>query len=74
MMAMGERGIETRPVFYPMHQMPAFYEKDGQYPVADRESALGISLPTHAELEEADIQFIVDSLRACISKVPECEY
>ena len=28
-------GIETRPVFYPMHVMPVYREADGSYPVAE---------------------------------------
>jgi perosamine synthetase len=55
-------GIETRPVFYPMHQLPPYRDPTGHFPVADRLSAGGINLPTHARLSEGDIDRIVTTL------------
>ena len=48
-------GIETRPVFYPMHTLPP-YQEDRSYPVADLWSQRGLNLPTHLELSRSDIQ------------------
>ena len=45
-------GIETRPVFYPMHVLPPYLEAGAQYPVAEKISAWGINLPTHSSLTE----------------------
>jgi perosamine synthetase len=59
---MSAKGIETRPVFYPMHQLPPYKDDAGHYPVADRLSASGINLPTHAGLTEDDIDRIVAAL------------
>lgn len=56
-------GIETRPVFYPMHAMPPYFEADAHYPVADRLAANGISLPTHALLTEEDVAYIAGEMR-----------
>lgn len=54
--------IETRPVFYPLHLMPPYYETQGTYPVAERLGARGINLPTHSGLTEDDIDRVVESL------------
>lgn len=62
MQKLGQRGIETRPVFYPMHQMPPYHEPHGHYPVADRLAARGINLPTHALLTEDDVARIARAL------------
>ena len=51
-------GIETRPVFYPMHVMPVYREPDGSYPVAESIAQNGINLPTHGLLLEDDIAYI----------------
>ena len=52
-----KEGIESRPVFYPLHIQPAYREYEGgECPVSDRISSRGISLPTsnHMVLEEAE--------------------
>ena len=56
-------GIDTRPVFYPMHVMEPFYEGPGRYPVAERLSERGLSLPTHIRLCEEDVAYIAAHLR-----------
>ena len=59
-------GIETRPVFYPMHVLPPYFEPDAHYPVADRLSARGLSLPTHIGLTESDVAYVAGHLtRLC---------
>ncbi|WP_029138211.1 DegT/DnrJ/EryC1/StrS family aminotransferase [Nakamurella lactea] len=58
--AMAADRIETRPVFYPMHQMPPYSEPEANYPVADRLAATGISLPTHTQLRDTDIERICE--------------
>jgi perosamine synthetase len=64
-----DAGIETRPVFYPMHVMPPYREADGKYPVAEDLARRGICLPTHALLDECDIVRIVRALeKACSSR------
>lgn len=73
---LADDGIETRPVFYPMHQMPPYFEPDGHYPIADSLARRGLSLPTHVQLTEADIERICERLiahvRAVISDGPAC--
>ncbi|MBY4828856.1 DegT/DnrJ/EryC1/StrS family aminotransferase [Burkholderia dolosa] len=61
MRGLDEMGIETRPVFYPMHVLPPYME-ESTYPIADLWSPRGINLPTHQDLTRADVQRIADSL------------
>ena len=61
MRALDEAGIETRPVFYPMHVLPP-YKEDTAYPVADEWAQRGINLPTHQGLTQEDVQRIAKSL------------
>lgn len=60
-------GIETRPVFYPMHVLPP-YQENSSYPVADLWSQRGINLPTHQGLTQGDVKRIARSLREVLSK------
>jgi perosamine synthetase len=64
--AMAERGVETRPVFYPMHVMPVYHESPGRYPQAEWYGARGISLPTHALLSADDVRYVVERLAESI--------
>jgi perosamine synthetase len=63
MAAMAEAGIETRPVFYPIHGMPPYAPSgQGPFPVADSLSARGVSLPTYGALTDADLDRVVEAL------------
>ncbi len=62
-------GIETRPVFYPMHVMPPYREPNGRYPIAESLSKQGVNLPTHGMLTEEDITYIAASIReTCVRR------
>jgi perosamine synthetase len=67
MARLDEVGIETRPVFYPMHQMPP-YRNERPYPVADRRASRGITLPMHQGLTGRDINRIADSLARALDR------
>lgn len=56
-----QSGIETRPVFYPMHVLPP-YEQQSSFPVADLWAQRGINLPTYQGLTQADTVRIAESL------------
>jgi perosamine synthetase len=66
MLKLDEMGIETRPVFYPMHVLPP-YKEDVSYPVADLWSKRGINLPTHLDLTEDDVKKIAHSLTIALA-------
>lgn len=58
---LAERGIETRPVFYPLNQMPMY---DGGKPleIANRIARRGLVLPTHAALTDDDVAYVCQKL------------
>jgi perosamine synthetase len=68
MARLAEHGIETRPVFYPLHTLPP-YRSDADrisYPVADRIARTGLSLPTWGGLTREDVTYVVERLRECL--------
>ena len=58
-----EDGIETRPLFYPMHQMPVYEDPEARCPVCEKVSARGLNLPTHALLTREDVAYICERLK-----------
>lgn len=61
-------GIETRPVFEPLHRMPAFerFAGDGAFPITEELSSTGLSLPSAVTLEESDVEAISAHIRAIV--------
>jgi len=59
-----EKGIDSRPFFYPIHQFPPYSQghSDTSFPVAVELSKKGINLPSSAKLSESDIRFISQSI------------
>jgi perosamine synthetase len=57
-------GIETRPIFYPMHIMPPYYDENAECSVSEKIAANGINLPTHAKLSREDVLFICSKIKA----------
>ena len=66
MAEMEAKNIEMRPVFYPMHIMPPFYDESVKLPVAEKLAARGISLPSHALLSEEEVKYVCDCLKEII--------
>jgi perosamine synthetase len=64
-----ERGIETRPTFYPNHKLPPYLSanKKLSLPVAERIAARGITLPTWDGLTKNDVKFISETLLKCLN-------
>lgn len=69
MRLMDADGVETRPVFYPMHVLPPYLQDGADFGVANDQAARGVNLPTHAQLEAGDIDRIVASLVAALRSV-----
>ena len=61
-----DRGVETRPVFYPMHLLPPYEEDPARYPKATQISTRGLNLPTHELLTQADVAYIAEQLDSAI--------
>ena len=66
---MAKAGIETRPVFYPVHWMPAYTQYAKHFPVADRCSSRGVNLPTHGKLTEADVDYVCTQAVSAIARL-----
>jgi perosamine synthetase len=58
-------GVESRPLFYPIHTMPP-YLGSGSFPIAEKISARGISLPSGAGLTWGQIDTVVALVREFI--------
>jgi perosamine synthetase len=56
------RGVDTRPYFYPMSDMP--YMKTADTPVSHAVSARGLNLPTYLGLTREDVTVISSHVRA----------
>jgi perosamine synthetase len=59
-----EQQIETRPVFYPMHQLPPYLvgPESERFPVADSIAARGINLPTWSGVTREDVSHVARTL------------
>jgi perosamine synthetase len=55
---MAVTGVETRPMFLPLSHLPMF-GSEHSYPVAEDISSRGISLPTHAGLDDTALTHVV---------------
>jgi perosamine synthetase len=61
MAALKERGVDTRPLFPPIHQQP-IYAGDQSLPVAERLSGMGLSLPSAVTLSTRDVERVVEAI------------
>ncbi len=59
-----ERGIDSRPFFYPMHQLPMYAKgySDNDFPVATELSRKGMNLPSSVKLTEQDIKYVCQAI------------
>ena len=62
MKALEQDGIETRPVFHPMHTLPPYRDSSRPHPIAERLGARGVCLPMHGALTEEDVAYIATRL------------
>jgi len=61
--ALAEHGIETRPLFYPVHTMPMYAHKFQRHTVAENLGWRGINLPSWPGLEKDKVEFICSRIR-----------
>jgi perosamine synthetase len=57
---LAEMGVETRPMFYPVHTMPMYSQRFMKHPVAEGLAWRGINLPSYPELTEEQVAYISD--------------
>jgi perosamine synthetase len=59
-------GVETRPVFYPVHTMPMHATKFQRHVIAEDIGWRGINLPSYPELTADEISYIVKIVKGCL--------
>lgn len=61
MIFLEENKIETRPFFFPIHEMP-FYKNIESTPITKEISKRGINVPSFPQLQEKDIKYISNKI------------
>ena len=71
MTCLKERGIETRPFFYPMHILPPYknLQMEEEFPVVNRISALGINIPSYGTLSDDDVKYICMNIKEVLDSL-----
>ena len=64
-------GVETRPLFFPVHEMPMYLSGSEAFPVAEDLSSRGINLPSYPELTLENIKFIASKIRGYLLEFKE---
>lgn len=59
-----ERGIETRPLFYPAHTMPMYSARYQKHTNAENLGWRGINLPSYPQLAEDQVRGICENINA----------
>jgi len=57
-----DKGVETRPLFYPAHTMPMYAAKHPPFPAAEDLSRRGINLPSWPGLTEVQMQTVISGV------------
>lgn len=68
MTSLANKGVESRPVFYPLNIMPPYFNRM-PFPNSNHISCNGISLPVSNRFEEDDIRFISEVFNESVSKL-----
>ena len=68
-------GVETRPVFFPINIMPPYekYNTNQEFPVSQKLSNNGISLPSSSSLTDEEVVFICNLINKFCLKYSESE-
>lgn len=67
MVELKKRGVDSRPFFYPMSDMP-YLDKTDKTPVAHDLYRKGINLPTYFDLTEEQVLFVCDSVKSILNE------
>jgi perosamine synthetase len=69
MTSLAQRGVETRPFFYPLHTLPPYQSFDATFPVAEDLAARGLNLPSSALLTREDVTYVAQALKDAMVEV-----
>ncbi|MCG5441749.1 DegT/DnrJ/EryC1/StrS family aminotransferase [Micromonospora sp. NIE79] len=67
--ALARLGVETRPFFVPIPDLPAHRDPGADCPVTEDLSRRGINLPTYADLAEPAVKAVVERIRAALATI-----
>ena len=59
---LNKKGIDTRPLFYPVHTMPMYSKKYEMHKVAEDISRRGINIPSYPDLTIEELNYISDTI------------
>ncbi len=59
-------GVETRPVFYPVHSMPMYSRNYRRLPVSEMISSRGINLPSYPDLSDEQVRGICQLIHGAL--------
>lgn len=63
-----KNGVETRPVFYPLHEMPPYIQyARGSYPNTEYISQNGVSLPSSVHISDQEMENIAQAIHTIFS-------
>jgi perosamine synthetase len=62
--ALANEGIETRPLFYPVHTMPMYSLKFQKHPIAENLGWRGLNLPSYPGLTEIQVESICEVINS----------
>ena len=66
---LAERGIETRPFFYPVHAQPPYRAfAKGAFPVTEWLSARGVCLPTANDILPDDVERVCAAIESIVTR------
>ena len=65
--ALRERGIDSRPYFYPVSDMPIY--KAADTPITHRFSRIGMNLPSYVDMTEQDVDFVCREFVAALTNI-----
>ena len=62
---LAKKGIETRPFFYPLPQLPPYQpdNRTNKFPLSDRIAAAGMNLPSYASLTKKEQDYIINQIK-----------
>ncbi|MFW5487294.1 MAG: DegT/DnrJ/EryC1/StrS family aminotransferase [Desulfovibrio sp.] len=72
MAALREKGIGTRPFFWPVHEQPVFQKmglfKNVSYPVSERLARRGLYIPSSLSLGKTELERVADSVKQILAE------
>jgi perosamine synthetase len=66
MLALQQMGVDSRPYFYPMSDMPMYLNNKMSTPIAHKVSQRGINIPSYMDMSDKDIDRVANAIRTCL--------